>query len=177
MLEDLFQRARAGDTRAEGELFRQLYVRFVRFAGHRVGRDEAEDVAQKACLSIYEKYRTESVEVSYAAWAYGVFKYTLLRAGERVARERSRFEAVENLEGLAVQPAPNPLLEGWVLDCFRAILKRHARYARILNLRRLGYDTDEVCRRVGVSSEQYYVYLNRGRNLLKACLSERGVAV
>lgn len=177
MLEDLFKRARDGDRRAEGELFRELYVRFVRLAGHRLGRDEAEDAAQRACITIHQKYRSEAITVSYSAWAYGVFRNTAVREMEKGSRQRARHEPVENLDQLAARPEPHPLLPGWILECFKAILKRHPRYARILNLRRQGFKTDEVCQRVGVTAEQFYVYLNRGRTMLRSCLNERGVSL
>ena len=49
-------------------------------------------------------------------------------------------------------------------------------YARIVNLRYQGFTTDEVCERLSISSDQYYVYIGRGRNMLRSCLAEKGVA-
>ena len=176
-MNDLARQARAGDAGAERQLFQQLLVRFHRFAEHKVGADEAAEIAQIACITIFRKYREETFSVSFSAWAYGVFRNTLLKSRERRRQESLRLTDLEQLPEPPSAPAQSPRLAEFLSRCWRELIGGWPRYARILNLRFQGFSTEEVCRRVKVSREQYYVYLGRGRTKLRDCLREKGISI
>ena len=46
-MDQLFESARSGDEKAEQELFQYLFVRFRTLAERRIGKGEAEDIAQE----------------------------------------------------------------------------------------------------------------------------------
>lgn len=176
-MDDLAARAIAGDAGAERELFEKLLVRFRQFAEPRVGADEAAEIAQAACITIYRKYREESFSVSFSAWAYGVFRNTLLKSNEKRQSDLRRFAELDSLPAPLPAPEESPRLEEFLRHCWRELITGFPRYARILNLRYQGFAIDEVCRKVQLSKEQYYVYLGRGRSMLKDCLEKRGISI
>lgn len=176
-MNDLAQKARSGDEAAERELFRRLLVRFRRFAEHAVGGEAAEEVAQLACITIFGKYREEEFTVSFSAWAHGVYRNTLLKSREQRRSERRQLTDIERLPDLPAAPEISPSTKDALRACLKELLAAFPRYARILNLRFQGYATEEVCERVGVSREQYYVYLGRGRGKLRRCLGDKGVSL
>ena len=59
-MDQIFARAREGDEKAEQELFKYLFVRFKTLAERRIGKGEAEDIAQEACMTVLQKYKTET---------------------------------------------------------------------------------------------------------------------
>ena len=171
----LVEKAKTGDKPAEQELFRELFVRFQHFAAQKVNEENAREIAQQACITVLEKYKTETFSVSFQAWAYGVWKMTL----RQFLRDKSRLSSKEVSVSLDFEfpqtEEPHPMLRGNLLDCIKRLAGRHLKYARILNLRHQGYSTGEICRRLQINREQYYVYVGRGRKLLRDCLAEKGV--
>lgn len=173
---DLYEKAKGGDRNAENDLFRLLFQKFRIFAINRLGSTlEADEVAQQACITVLAKYKAESFSVSFEAWAYGVFKM-MLRSDWRKATARSaRFDNIDDHQEIGKQYEEDPLLRDHLLDCLKALARKHRRYIRILNLRLQGYDTETICEKVGINMEQHYVYLGRARGLMKQCLIDKGV--
>ncbi len=174
-MDELARRAGGGDKAAEEELFHELLVRFRHFAAHRFGDEEADEIAQRACVTILKKYRTEVFSVGFGAWAYGVLRMTI----QRYIRDRGRlFDRSARMAERAKSPrteAPHPMLKRYLLECIRLLARSYPRYSRIVNLHYQGYDTGEICERLRINREQYYVYIGRGRSLLRNCLIEHGV--
>ena len=74
-MKQLLERALVGDKEAEKELFQYLFVRFKLFAKQKGrGVQDAEDIAQEACVTILEKYKSQSFTAGFEAWAYGVLR-------------------------------------------------------------------------------------------------------
>jgi RNA polymerase sigma factor (sigma-70 family) len=176
-MQELYERAKDGDSSAESQLLQNLFVRFVSFGEHRVGRSDAEDVAQKACIIIHEKYRTQEIETTFGAWSFGVYKNVMLKSIDKGSRDSKKLDHLREAMPRSSQHEENPLLHNKLLGCMRDLIKTFQRYGRILNLRHQGFTTEEVCERINVTREQYYVYLGRGRSILKACLEDHGVEV
>jgi RNA polymerase sigma factor (sigma-70 family) len=176
-MQELYQKAKKGDQAAESELFRRLFVRFRLFAEQQVDGLEAADVAQAACIAIHGKYREEAITKTFDAWAYGVFRNMLLKAHERGRRDRDRQEKLMEFAPAEEAMIDESFLIDELRDCMRRLADSFRRYGRIVNLRYQGYSTDEVCRRLSISREQYYVYLGRGRSMLRACLNEKGIEI
>jgi len=174
-LENLLIKARAGDKDAENEIFRILTVRFRLFARQRVGDNEAaDDISQKACVIILEKYRNENFTVGFDAWAYGVLKMGIRNYYHGIMQNRKKGQAIKSdpLTESATSVTINPDVEMKLLKCLEKIMTINSRYARVLNLAYQGYGADEICKKLRVSKNNYYVILNRARSLLWECLKE-----
>jgi RNA polymerase sigma factor (sigma-70 family) len=176
-MDDLFERAKNGDSGAEKQLFERLRVRFRHFAGRIIrDKDAVEDVVQEACLTVLEKYKTTDFPNGFSAWAHGVLKMKIRKYLERTAanRERSLPESKANDSQVSPSVSSDPDLKRRLMECLKRILKVNRRYARALNLSYLGFQVDEMCRRLKVKPNNLYVILNRGRSMLKECLQALG---
>ena len=173
-MNELLDLAKAGDSEAEERLFESLLVRFRLFAIRHLGNSmEADEVAQRACLTIHSKYKTESFTVSFEAWAYGVFKKTLQSYRRDTERRDSRSVKGDDMDSLGSGKLSDPLFAVHLRECLVEIKKAFPRYMRILNLHYHGYQPEEICSRLNLNVDQFYVYLGRGRSLLKECHKRR----
>lgn len=165
-IDSLYQEARTGDKVAENELFSVLAVRFGLLANHRIWNDQdARDVVQNALTVVAQEYRSVEIAVSFAAWAYKVLDnriLTYLKArGQRVTvyddDPPSSFE-------------PEPLLRIRLLDCVQKVRRANLRYGQAVLLHVQGFDTNEICARLNVTSQNFYMILSRARTMLRRCL-------
>jgi RNA polymerase sigma factor (sigma-70 family) len=172
-LDDLLKRAGKGDQTAEQEIFRFLLLRFGLFARHWVeDARAAEDIVQEACVTVLEKYKAETYSVGFEAWAYGVLRMTIRRHYQQAAAEKSRFVRTTAHERIQqVKPESDLVaLQKRLRHCLSKIVKTNRRYARVLNLTYQGYKSDEICPKLGISRNSFYVTLYRARSLLRDCL-------
>ena len=174
-MNDLAQKAIGGDSTAERELFQQLLERFRYLAKRRVGEENYEDLAQEACTTVFEKYKDEDFTVGFVAWAHGVLR---MKIGNYLQKKRRTGEReTELVDDIGAQQREiDTSLKRYLLDCLRELVQAGGYYARILNLAHQGYATDEICERVGITANNYYVTLSRGRSMLKDCLQTKGVS-
>ena len=173
-MEQLFEQARNGDRQAEQEIFTKLLVRFRYLAKRRIGEADSEDIAQEACVTVLEKYKTESITVGFAPWAFGVLKMKIGNHLQRSKRRRDKEAAFdESLHSKGPGPAA-PNFRRHLIECITEVSRSFPRYARILNLNHLGFRTAEICDRLNITDNHYYVSLNRGRAILKECLRRKG---
>jgi len=173
-LNDLCARALDGDALAENAIFERLSVSFRALARRYVGAEAGDDVAQEACTTVLAKYRTEKYDKSFAAWCQGVIRMTIRRYIHR-RHEHSERETELVFEPAAAdtRPADAGLREA-LEQCLQDILAHSQTYARVLNFSFHGFKTQEVCDRLSITANHYYVSLNRGREMLKKCLDKRG---
>ncbi len=176
-MDSLLSRARDGDSTAEKELFEYLLVRFRAFATHRMREDEAEDVAQEACLVVLRKYKTETFTTGFKAWAYGVMKMEI-KSHLRTRQSRAAKLDYGSDYDQAVNGSSSEVdldLRIRLSDCLRKIVKRNRSYARVLNLIHQGYGCDEICQKLRIRPNNFYVILSRGRQLMRVCLKRGSV--
>lgn len=171
-MDRLLARVKEGDGKAEKELFQYLFVRFKTLAKRRIGEGEAEDIAQEACLTVLQKYKTETFTKGFEAWAYGVLK---MKVGNYIqgllVKQKSLTPELEADQAPRFATLkPDYELKRKLVDCLKQISKRSRIYARILNFIQQGYKTDEICQRLQIKANNYYVILNRGRRMLRTCL-------
>jgi RNA polymerase sigma factor (sigma-70 family) len=176
LLDDLLMKAKSGDARAEDELMRYLSVRFVAIAKHNIGDGEAKDIAQEACLTILQKYRTERFTKGFGAWAYGVLK---MKIGNHIqglmAKQKSSVpESEADQTQMCSSPESAYNLKRKLIDCMKKIIKHNPSYARVLNMIYQGYATNEISEKLKINQNHLYVMLNRGRGMLKSCLEKGG---
>ena len=172
-MENLLKQAKAGDQAAENELFSRLLVRFRIFAKHRVMDSlDAEDLANDACLTVIQKYKDENITENIMAWSFGVLK---MKIGNYLQKQRVRKKTKYlDFQDEKNQPASytefDPDLRIRMINCLKSLVSKYSKYARVLNLVYQGYGTQEIIGKLGITRNNLYVILNRGRSLLKSCL-------
>jgi len=176
IINELYNRARAGDKSAETELFRKLTDRFLVYAHRKVWkRDEAEEIVQNALAPVASEYRQVDIVSSFAAWAHKVIENRFLAYIQTKQRQAGRNVSLDTADAHTGNWAPDPTLKMRLLNCFKQVGQASRRYARILNLHNLGFKRDEVCEKLGMTITQSYVIMSRARAMLKECL-EKGAA-
>jgi len=171
-MEHLLTKAREGDEKAEKELFQYLFVRFKTIAKRRVGEGEAKDIAQEACLTVLQKYKTETFSTGFEAWAYGVLKMKIGNYFQGLMAKQKSLAPESEADQTLTNSSPEPGygLKRQLIGCLKQIIKRNPLYARVLNFIHQGYQTSEICQRLQIKPNNFYVILNRGRVMLKTCL-------
>ena len=66
----------------------------------------------------------------------------------------------------------DPALKERIRECFKRVHRYRQQHARILNLHFQGYSTDEICEKLRMSRNNFYVSLSRARSMLADCLRE-----
>jgi RNA polymerase sigma factor (sigma-70 family) len=168
---ELYELAISGDKKAEEELFAALTDRFRLFAHLKVwNRDEEEDLVQAALAVVAAEYRKIDIETSFAAWAHKVMQNRLLGYIQKQRREKGRTTSGDTGEYQRASWMPNPDLRMRLLECLRKVGNANRRYARILNLHRIGFSRTEVCEKLSLTRQQSYLLMSRARAMLKKCL-------
>lgn len=161
----------SGDQAVEGLLFATLSERFKVFARQRVRNEQdAEEIVQDALTTIARRFKDIEFKTSFAAWAYRVLENKILTFYRDSKSARTKLERVADRAEAAPESIPDPALKSALLECLRKVARANMRHARILNLHYLGYTVEEICQRLGLTRNNMYIMLSRGRASLKACL-------
>ena len=171
----LYEEARQGGPEEEKRLFQALTVRFRLFTIQRIRNDQdAEEVVQNALAAIFQEYKSLDIKFSFAAWAYKVLERRILNFLVRQKNYAKR--ETELQEELYLPNSPDEVdidnIKNRLLECLRKICRSNTRYARIPNMHYQGYKTGEICRKMKITSENYYTILSRARSLLEYCLDK-----
>jgi len=166
----LFIKAQNGDKVAEEKIFQYLFVRFCYLAKQRVGEGAYEDIAQEACKTVLEKYRSLNGSIEFDAWANKVLRNKIGNYYQKKALDINYIIADEKMLEFAVASGSKPRLRMQILNCLKSIYKLNPRYHLVLKLVSEGYNTDEICEELKIKPNNLYVILNRSRSLLKDCL-------
>ena len=102
---------------------------------------------------------------------------TLLRYRHADYKRKEREIPMPERFELPERSQHQPMLRQHLLACLKKLVKEHTNYARIYNYHQQGYPADEICQKLSLKRDQYYVYLGRSRSLLKECLSSKGLSV
>lgn len=175
------------------DLHRQLEALrplLLRFATLQLGNAaQAEDVVQDALIAVLEKPERFAGQSTLRTYVTGIMKYKIidvLRAGGRMRQietfdDQSDADAIDALfaaDGHALQ-APrdwgNPDATFEQQDFFRVMQicldKLPAQTARVFMMREwLDFDTDEICKELGITTANIWVILYRARVRLRECL-------
>lgn len=169
----LYQQVAAGDSTASEQLFCLLRVSFRMFVRHRVmNRQDCEEIVQDALTTIVEKYRAVEIESSFAGWAYKVLNNKVLDYYKFKKIRAARTTPLEAAEPNSIGVDTDPRLRIQLLDCLRKIHGANSFHARALNLHYQGYSTEEICAKLGIASNNFYVMLSRARTMLRVCLEK-----
>jgi RNA polymerase sigma factor (sigma-70 family) len=167
-----------GDQQAVEELFEILSSRFRLFAHHKIrNKADVEEVVQEALMTIHAEYNNMAFRVSFSAWACKVLDYKILSYIQKRKRESKRIDrsSNRNTDSPKVRIETEPDLKRKLRECLQKICRRNLRYARILNLHYLGYQTGEICGKMDVKPETFYSALSKARSMLERCLEKGDV--
>jgi len=174
-LKELCERARLGDSAAEGELFEHLTARFQLFTQRKIGNvDDVNEIVQDALMTVLDKYRTMEFETSFAGWAHGVLKKKILGFYKAQSSLGRKVVSLDHHQESAEFHDFDPALETRLLDCLKKVAVGNRRHARILNLHYLGYSVDEICRKLGLTRTNFYSILSRARSMMASCMEKGG---
>lgn len=169
----LYSKAIDGTKSDEDRLFEHLSVRFRVFVGQRIwDAEDAEEVVQDALLKISGLYRDIEVRASFSSWAYQVLVNEMRNYIRKRKRHGTHVDPGIEEEAVYGSWQPDPNVEPRLIECVRKLARRNQRYARILNLKYQGFSANEICSKLGISENNFYVILSRARGLLKNCLEK-----
>ena len=179
---DLIVRARAGDTQAWGDLYREYAPAVYRFCRRAMPtKEDAEDATMEIFMKLRGKLSQYDPSRSFAAWLYNVAAnhcWDLLR------RRKARHDKdMEDVDGLPLEtPEPNQLeklIEERSGNEVRKALNTLGARARMALVMRYYSDMsyDEIADALGVRRPFVGVVLLRARHELRQALEGRGVLV
>ena len=172
-INELHLAAQKGDKSSEQQLFNKLSVRFHHFLNHKVSSNEdIEDIIQTALLTIAREYKNIEITRSFSSWAYKVLINVYLNYYKKRQFHKGKQVSLIDYNAVPGGWTADPHFEKVLIDCLRKICAGNNRYARILNFFYQGFGTEEVCRKLKISSANAYVILGRARSLLKTCLEK-----
>jgi DNA-directed RNA polymerase specialized sigma24 family protein len=190
-LDELCDRAVAGDERARSELFATLRVRFLQVAKRRVHGDHLEDVVQDALGIVLDKYHARTGETGILVWSFTVLRNVIGNYYQSRRRDVERTTHVEDWQtfraaSVVVDPTRDRQtaeFTGRLEEAVAKLARKSPRcgrlFANLLESFRIGGGQREVSRRAlemaqredpGLSRNTFYVALHRCRAQLRALL-------
>jgi len=176
---DLIVRARAGDTQAWGDLYREYAPAIFRFCRRAMPtKEDAEDATMEVFMKLREKFTQYDPSRSFSAWLYKVAAnhcWDLLR--RRKARHDKDMEDVEQLPLETLEPNQlEKLIEERSGDEVRKALNTLGTRARMALVMRYYSDMsyDEIADAIGVRRPFVGVVLLRARHELRQALHGSG---
>lgn len=148
--QDLIDRCRKGDTRAQFELYKVYYKPMYNICLHMVGNaSEAEDVMQEAFLKAFTKIASYEGVVSFGAW---LKKIVINRSLDYLKKRKVKFEEI-NEKIPDEEPDRVVISEVHMEQLKRAIQQLPDGYRVVLTLYLLeGYDHEEIAQIIGITN-------------------------
>lgn len=169
----LYDKTLNKDSKAINELFDYLCVSFRLFLQSRnLDRHDIEEIIQSVMLTISSKFDSLTSAQNFSGWAYGVLRNKLFDYYKTEYRKQKRYVGEDSVGEKVPISASDPLLLMQLKKCLTRLSKKNPRYMRILNLFYLGLTKDEICDKLKITSNYFYVILLRARTMLKECLEE-----
>ncbi len=181
----------AGDAASLESELPGLRVRLLRHARFAVNDDSlAEDLVQDTLVAVFEQYGKRRGEASLVTWATAILKHKVADWYRSPARKRmvqfsadddkldDAIDALYDADGAYAQPVapwqqPDNRTEQrqmmTVLERCVSCLPRQT--GNVFMMREwLGFETAEICERVGVSADNCRMILHRARMALRDCM-------
>ena len=169
----LYSRAKEGDASAEEELFRYLSDRICYSIHRKVGNEQdAEELVQDALMTVLKEYREIEITSSFAAWVFKIVDNKILNYWGTRKRTRGRLVSLGESDEYPAYSNPNPDLKRKLLECLRQLGDVKIRHARVIVLNSQGYSSDEICERMTLTRNAFYLLLSRARAMLADCLEK-----
>jgi RNA polymerase sigma-70 factor, ECF subfamily len=174
---DLIVRARAGDTQAWGDLYREYAPAIFRFCRRAMPtKEDAEDATMEIFMKLREKLAQFDPTRSFTAWLY---KVAANHCWDMLRRRKARHEKdTEDVDELPLEaPEPNQLerlIEERSSEEVRKALEKLGARARMALVMRYYSDMsyDEIADALGVRRPFVGVVLLRARHELRQTLQE-----
>ena len=174
---DLIVRARAGDTQAWGDLYREFAPAIFRFCRRAMPtREDAEDATMEIFMKLRDKLVQYDPSRSFAAWLYRV---AANHCWDMLRRRKARHDKdTQDIEDLPLEaPEPNQLeklIEERTSEEVRKALDKLGARARMALVMRYYSDMsyDEIADALGVRRPFVGVVLLRARHELRQALGE-----
>ena len=169
--QDLIDRCRLGDRKAQTELYRLFYKGMYNVALRLVGNPaDAEDVMQEAFLNAFRKIDTYQGKVSFGAW---LKRIVINRSLDYLKKRRVKFEEV-NERSAGSEDEDSAYHEPDVKLIISAIQSLPDGYRVVLSLHLIeGYDHEEISQILNISNSASRTQYMRARNKLKELLRNR----
>jgi RNA polymerase sigma-70 factor (ECF subfamily) len=169
-------------SRVEGE--RPYLLRYARLQLR--DRHAAEDAVQETLLAALAGEAGFAGRSNLRTWLTGILKHKIIDALRRLAREtplaedESDFDAAFDERGHWREPPsgwedPDRLLEQkeFLAALERCLAGLPQKSARAFMMREhLGFETDDICKELGITPTHCWVLLYRARMALRECLQE-----
>ena len=173
----MIARARAGDTQAWGDLYREFAPAIFRFCRRAMPtREDAEDATMEIFMKLRDKLVQYDQSRSFAAWLYRV---AANHCWDMLRRRKARHDKdTQDIEDLPLEaPEPNQLeklIEERTSDEVRKALDKLSARARMALVMRYYSDMsyDEIADALGVRRPFVGVVLLRARHELRQALGE-----
>ena len=174
---DLIVRARAGDTQAWGDLYREFAPAIFRFCRRAMPtREDAEDATMEIFMKLRDKLVQYDQSRPFAAWLYRV---AANHCWDMLRRRKARHDKdTQDIEDLPLEaPEPNQLeklIEERTSEEVRKALDKLGARARMALVMRYYSDMsyDEIADALGVRRPFVGVVLLRARHELRQALGE-----
>jgi RNA polymerase sigma factor (sigma-70 family) len=148
--QDLIDRCRVGDTKAQFELYKLYYKPMYNVCLHLIGNEvDAEDVMQEAFLKAFTKIDSYEGKVSFGAW---LKKIVINRSLDELKKRKVKF--VELNEKIPdEEPSMLDVSEIQMEKLKKSIQQLPDGYRVVLSLYLLeGYDHEEISQILGISN-------------------------
>lgn len=177
---ELIARARAGDTQAWGDLYREFAPAIFRFCRRAMPtREDAEDATMEIFMKLRDKLSQYDETRSFTAWLY---KVAANHCWDMLRRRKVRHEKdTDDIEDMQLEaPEPNQLeklIEERTSEEVRKALDKLGVRARMALVMRYYSDMsyDEIADALGVRRAFVGVVLLRARHELRQSLGEHSV--
>ena len=168
--QNLIDRCRKGDTKAQFELYKQYYKPMYNVCLRMVGNEvEAEDVMQEAFLKAFTKIDSYEGKVSFGAW---LKKIVINRSLDQLKKRKVKFEELNEKIQDEVTPALD-LSEIQMEQLKKTVRQLPDGYRVVLSLYLLeGYDHDEISQILGISNVASRTQYMRAKNKLRQMLQK-----
>lgn len=148
--QDLIDRCRRGDTKAQFEIYKLYYKPMYNVSLRMVGNEvEAEDVMQESFLKAFTKIESYRGEVSFGAW---LKKIVINRSLDQLKKRKVKFEEL-NEKIPDEEPVQLTISEIQMEQLKKAVTRLPDGYRVVLSLYLLeGYDHEEIAQILGISN-------------------------
>ena len=171
----LYSQTLTGDPDAEKHLFEALDARFRLFVRRRIrNTDDGNELVQNTLMAIKTEYKSTTISLSFAAWAYKVLDNRIMAYFKAQIRTRDRLVSIDDaaIEQSLAAPAIDFELRRQLMSCLERIGKANHNYAKVLNLKVQGHSTQEICAQMKITTTNLYSILSRARSMLERCLEK-----
>lgn len=182
-------------SHAEWPVLRQRLLRQARFAVHDAGL--AEDLVQDTLMAAFQQRDKHRGSATLATWAMAILKNKVADWYRSPDRRRmvqlapeddvlgDAVDALYDAQGSYTDPVPtwqqpdNHLEQRQMMTALeRCVSCLPRRTGRVFMMREwLGFETAEICERVGVSADNCRTIMHRARMALRACMQRDWIKV